>query len=91
MSNLRLETTLTVMTRECFNRLTLCVGLEISVSPADQISVFTGSKQQHVMRLEIPYHPSWGLLLRHQELLLNKGVVTPVNRQKTSLPLQMRV
>lgn len=51
-------------------------------------SVFTGSKQQHVMQLEIPYHPSWELLLRHQELLLNKGLVS---RQKTCLLLQTRV
>lgn len=91
MSNLQLGTRLTVVACECFNRLSVCVCLEILVSPADPISLFTGSKQQHVMQLEIPYHPSRELLLRQQELLFHKGLVTPVSRRKTCLLLQMRV
>lgn len=88
MSDLQLEATLTVIAHECFNRLTVCS--EISVSPADQISMLRGSKKQPVVKLEIPY-PSHRLLLRHQELLLNKGVTTCMNKQKMCLLLQMRV
>lgn len=88
MSNLQLEAMLAVIAHECFNRLTVC--FEISVIPADQISMLRGSKKQLVVKLEIPY-PSHGLLLRHQELLLNKGVAIRMNKQKTCLLLQMRV
>lgn len=93
MSNLQLGTRFTVVACECFNRLSvcLCVCLDILVSPADPISVFTGSKKQHAMQLKIPHHSSWELLLRRQESLLNRGLVTLVSRQNTCLLLQMEV